>query len=689
VRFSHAWLADYVVLRDPPPEVGRRLTAAGVPLEGLVWPDPADPGTAVYDFDVFTNRPDCMNHQGLAREIAALTGELLRLPQPLVPGGGKTTSSVATVGIENPEMCARYSARCILGARVGPSPEWLRHRLESIGQRSINNVVDATNYVLWEMGHPLHPFDLDRLSGRQVVVRTARAGESLVTLDGEERRLDAGTLVIADARGPVALAGVMGGQASEIGSSTRNILLESAWFDPVSIRRTSKALGLHTDASHRFERGADPGATLAALDRAAMLVTELAGGEVTDPAIDQHPRPEPPLRVPLRPARVRALLGIDIAAEGARGGLERLGFAVDVTDPARWAVQVPSFRRDITREVDLIEEIARQRGYDAIPSALPVAQDAAGGRDPVGRLDDRARAALLAAGLSEAVNFAMADRDECLLLAPETAPPAIENPLQSGAASLRTTLLPGLLRNTAHNLNRGVSGCHLFEVGHVFTPAAGRPAETLRAAGVLAGRGVWSHWSLGRREVDLFDARGAVEFLAERLGMTAPRFASDTIARGAVAGLRAVLGDGVTGIVGEVSPAVLRRFEIDRRTFVFEVGLEGLHGVRPPDRRFAGLPRFPAVRRDLAVVVRENCTVTAIEEVIRGVSSLPIAEVQVFDRYRGKGVEAGCASVALQVVFQHPERTLAADEVQAAQDAIVTALQDRLGARLRGSGPPG
>jgi phenylalanyl-tRNA synthetase beta chain len=309
VRFSHGWLLDYVTLAATPDEIGRRLTAAGLPLDGIDWRDKADPLSAVYDLDVFTNRPDCMNHLGVARELAALYDLTLRAPAGRVPPGGPPTTEAARVEVEAPGLCARYAARAVLGVRVGPSPGWMKTRLESIGQRSINNVVDATNYVLWEMGQPLHPFDRDRIDGRRIVVRTARPGETLVTLDGEERRLQADMLVIADERAPVALAGVMGGHASEIGPQTRNVLLESAWFDPVSVRRTSKFLGLHTDASHRFERGADPQATLAALDRAAALIAELAGGQVTDPPIDLQARPEPARVATLRPARVAVLLG--------------------------------------------------------------------------------------------------------------------------------------------------------------------------------------------------------------------------------------------------------------------------------------------------------------------------------------------------------------------------------------------
>jgi phenylalanyl-tRNA synthetase beta chain len=684
MKFSHEWLLDYVPLAAAPDEIGRRLTAVGLPVDGIERRDENDPRSAVYDLDVFTNRPDCMNHLGVARELAALYDLTLRPPAGRVPPGGPPTTEAVRVEIEAPALCTRYAARVILGVRVGPSPAWMTSRLEAIGQRSINNVVDATNYVLWEMGQPLHPFDRDRLEGRRIVVRTARPGETLRTLDGEERRLQTDMLVIAGGRAPVALAGIMGGHASEIGPQTRNVLLESAWFDPVSVRRTSKLLGLHTDASHRFERGADPLATVAALDRAAALIAELAGGQVTDPPIDLQARPEPARVATLRPTRTAVVLGRSPSEPVMQATLGRLGFAVDASDPARWSVRVPSFRRDVTREVDLIEEIARHTGYDAIPSSLPRLHDPEGGRNAASRFVDRVRAALLGAGLTEAINFVMSNRDECLLLEPRTQPVALENPLSSAAASLRTTLLPGLLRNASYNLNRGAAGCHLFEIGRVFEPAAGRPAERMRAAGLVTGRAILSHWSLGRRDVDLYDARGAVELLLERLEWSHLRFSSDRIPVDApVAGPMVLAGGAEAGRLGEVRSEVRHGFEIERPVFVFEIDLDQCERDRPAGRRFAGLPRFPAARRDLALVVSDAVTVGEVEEAIRGASALPIAALQVFDRYRGEGVPPGHASVALQIVFQHPERTLEADEVQAAQETIVKALGARFGARLR------
>jgi phenylalanyl-tRNA synthetase beta chain len=682
VRFSHAWLKTYVTLEEDPAAVGRRLTAAGIPLDGIE-------GTgdqAVYDFDVFANRPDCMNHLGIAREYAALTGAALKRPSADVPRGGQPTADQTTVTIEAPELCARYAARCVSGVRIAPSPEWLRRSLESIGQRSINNVVDATNFVLWEMGHPLHPFDLDRLEGRRIVVRRARPGETLTTLDGVERRLTPDILVIADARRPVAIAGIMGGEETGVTGGTRTVLLESAWFDPVSVRLTARALALHTDASHRFERGADPEGLVRALDRASCLIAETAGGTVSDPRLDVYPRPLPPRAIRFRPGRARALLGLRIEEAAMKETLTRLEFAVSEPVPEEWQVTVPPFRRDVEREVDLIEEVARHRGYDAIPAARPQLPDAGEGRSDPDRALTSIRRALQSAGLSEAMNYSMVEREDCTLFDPSLdSPLSIDNPLQSQAAFLRSSLLPGLLRNVLHNLNHGAPACHLFEIGTAFRPRHDLPEERTLIAFVLAGRGLPAHWSLPRRDTDLYDARGVIEVVAELLGLSPLTFSSDRIPFLAPGRSLGVRKEGrILGVAGEIAPRILERYEINRPVFGGEFALGDLLRDRPGVRRYVPFPRFPAVRRDLALVVAKSKTFEAIGEVVRKVSTLPIADVQPFDRYEGPGLPEGCVSLAVQVVFQHPDRTLAAAEVEKTQEAIVAALQRELGARLRG-----
>src|SRR6266850_3650498 len=685
MKFSHEWLQTYVGIAEEPERVGERLTAAGLPLDGIETRD----GDTVYDLDIFTNRPDCMNHLGVAREYAALTSAPLRPPAVAIPAGGRATQEVASVVIEAPDLCARYAARAVLGVRVGPSPDWLRRRLESIGQRAINNVVDATNFVLWELGHPLHPFDLDRLNGRRMVVRRARAGERLRTLDGVTRTLTADMLVIADGAAAVALAGVMGGEASQISGTTTNVLLESAWFEPVAVRRTARALGLRTDASHRFERGADPEGVLAALDRAAQIIAEIAGGTVTTPALDVYPRPLPRRDIAFRPARARVLLGLDLEDDAMRGILERLGFAVAAGKDGVWSVAAPSFRRDVEREVDLIEEVARHRGYGGIPERLPVLPAEGGGRSARDATIQAARRAMQAAGLSEAANYAMVEREDCALFAPGvTSPVALTNPLQANAAFLRTSLLPGLLRNVAHNLNHGLESVHLFEIGLVFLPGSPLPDERPRLGFVQAGRGMPAHWSLPRRAADLFDARGAVELLGDLPGVSPLAFSSDRIPFLEEGRALSVRCEGrVLGVVGEIRRSLLERYGIDQAVFGGEIELAELERRQGTVRRYRPLPRYPPVRRDLAIVTGPGTTFEAIERTIRAHSPVPVAEVQAFDLYRGRGVPDGCASLGVQVVFQHPERTLLAREVQESIEAITGALRRELRIELRGVDP--
>ncbi|MCZ6696296.1 MAG: phenylalanine--tRNA ligase subunit beta [Acidobacteria bacterium] len=681
MRFCHGWLKEYVTITDEPARVGALLTGAGVPLDGITGAG----DDAVYDFEILTNRPDCMNHVGLARELAALTGRDLRIPETDIPAGGPPSSEHAGITIEDPDLCARYSGRCILGARIGPSPDWLARRLISIGQRPINNVVDVTNFVLWEFGQPLHAFDLDRLADHRIVVRRARRGEILVTLDGESRTLTADMLVIADAKRPVALAGVMGGHASEISDATTRILLESAWFEPVSVRRTARALGLHTDASHRFERGADPALTVTALDRAAALIAEVAGGQVTGPALDIHPRPEPPRVVPFRPARARQLLGLDLPADFMRERLTRLQFKVREADRDSWQVTVPSFRRDVTREVDLIEEVIRQRGYDAIGAELPQRAGTGRGRSNAARRSLLARQAFQSAGIHEAVNSILINREDAAPFAPPDAKAkGITNPLQSQAAWLRMSLMPGLLRNVAHNLNHGMTRCQLYEIGPVFLPGKKAPLEGRRLAFVLAGQGLPAHWSQKPRTVDIYDARGPVELLSDLLGTSRLVLSSDKMPFLSEGLALSISHHGQSvGWLGEITPSIRQRFGIDQPVYGGEIAMETLEAELVAARRYRPLPRYPGVRRDLALVVKQDTRFDDIERVVRTVNTVPIEEVQPFDRYRGPGVPKGCMSVAIQILFRHSGRTLTSEEVQSAQDAIVAALDRKLGARLR------
>ncbi|WP_243336531.1 phenylalanine--tRNA ligase subunit beta [Anaeromyxobacter soli] len=659
------------------------------------------PGTPIADalgledvlleVNVTPNRPDALSHVGLAREVAAILGQEVRLPRPALREAGAPAAEAVKVRIEAPEKCARYAARVVEGVKIGPSPQWLARRLEACGVRSISNVVDATNFALLELGHPLHAFDLDKVAGHEIVVRTARPGEKIVTLDGKERALEPDDLLIADRDRGSALAGVMGGGDSEISAGTTRVLVESAWFAPSGIRRTSRRHGLKTEASYRFERGADPGMVIPALDRCAALIAELAGGTVRPGIVDAHPRPHQAPAVRLRWRRPAELLGIDVARDEVRRILAGLGFEERASDADGATFGVPSWRVDVSLEEDLVEEIVRTKGYDAIPETLP----ANAVRTPVEPADAqvtaRAREALEAAGFAEAVNFSfVAERDLAPFADPAATalrPIALKNPISADLAVMRTSLVPSLLRNASTNRRQRVEDVRLYEIARVYRPApAGAPApaaEEGELAGVLVGRRSPTGWAGGSDPVDFHDAKAAVAAVLEALGIDArwrarggawlhPRLSAE------------VLGadDAPLGEVGELHPRVAEAFELPRGVLAFRLsGAALVRGARLVPR-YAGIPRFPAVLRDLAVVVAEGVEAGAVLAAVR---EEPLVEdATLFDVYRGPPIPAGKKNLALAIRYRAPDRTLTDTEADAAHARIVARLRGGLGAELRG-----
>jgi phenylalanyl-tRNA synthetase beta chain len=689
VRFSDEWLRDCLETQRSPAQIGETLTGVGIPLDSLEALETRGKSAAdtVYHFDISTNRPDCMNHVGLARELSAAGAGRLRpagAAKPPQPSAGK----IASVKVEAADLCGRYSALVMQEVRVAPSPAWVSRRLEAIGLRSINAVVDATNYTLWEMGQPLHAFDLAKVSGHAIRVRRAKTGERLTTLDGVERKLDPETLVIADERRALALAGVMGGRDSEIGPSTTEILIESAHFQPASVRATARRFGLRTDASHRFERGADPEITLTAAARCAELIAEWSGGRVAA-ALEDRPVPPQSRTIALRPARVCRLLGLEIDAAEMRSILERLGCRVDSAKGETWSVVPPSYRGDLALEEDLVEEIARHHGYDRIPTTLPRAFVFPEGRPEVSRLIESASRAARECGFSEALNLSLVPPAGNLAFGDASSGVVILNPLTEGSDRLRSSLIPGLLRNLEHNLNHHAGEVRLFETGHVFHATARNepPAEEERLGLAAAARAASRHWSEPLRAPDFFDVKGVIETAARLVGVGPLEWKAaerSFLREGSGAEIRAA--QDLLGWSGELEPALLSDFGLEVPVFVAEISLTGMGRERPQGSPFrhASLSRTPAVSRDLSLLLDERHSWSQVEATIRSVTEAPVVSVRLFDRYTGAPVPAGKVSLAVNVLFSTPGRTMLSEEVSEHLERIVQRLRDRLGAALRG-----
>jgi phenylalanyl-tRNA synthetase beta chain len=651
----------------------------------------------IFEIEITPNRPDALSIVGVAREVAAVSGGAFRFPQATVKEGEGEAASLASVEIVDPDLSPRYAARVITGVTVRPSPPWLAQRLRAVGLRPINNVVDVTNYVLWELGQPLHAFDHATLEGGRIVVRRARVGERLTTLDGRERALTPDMLMICDARRPVAVGGVMGGADTEVRPATTTVLLESACFNPASVRRTSRALGLATDAAYRFERGSDIEGVIAALDRAALLIADLGGGTVARGAIDVYPAPRPHTRIALRMERVERVVGVVPPRAEAIRILQALGFAVDDTGPALEVV-VPSFRRDIVQEDDLVEEIVRIWGYDKIP--LVLAQT--GEITPVERPTDQTLAtrigrALSDAGLAESITYAFIDpaRLKAMGWDDPAAFVSLLNPLSAERSVMRPSLVPGLLEVLATNIHRQSPDVRVFETGVTFGPHresdGDRPAhEELWLGVALTGQRAPRAWHAERERVDVYDAKGMAELALAVAGVAGAQ--TEPFAEGKEPGYlepgrsaRLVLEGREIGRFGEVAHRVREVFDLPAPAFVAEVLLSALAARPAPVPRYAPLPRFPAVQRDLALVVGEDVTVAEVESVLRGLSVPWLVRVALFDVYNGAQVGAGKRSLAWSLTYQAPDRTLTDAEVNEVHARIVEDLARRFRAEVRGA----
>jgi phenylalanyl-tRNA synthetase beta chain len=685
-----SWVRDFVDVSASPDEIAETMALRGFEVASI---ERLGQGDAVIDFEVTANRPDCLSMIGFARELAAAYDLAVRLPS--TAPGAKIPLAPVIVGesarlkvtLEDPDLCPRYATAV---AEVTPtvSPAWMTQRLHGAGLRPISPVVDITNYVLLELGQPMHAFDLAKLAGSELRIRRAEPGESLTTLDGVERTLDADMLVIADARQAQAAAGVMGGSASEVSGTTRTVALESAYFKPASVRRTSKRLDLKTEASSRFERGADISTPVVALQRAIALMQQIGAGRLIDPIVDRYPLPRGPRTLQLRRQRLGALLGLQVPDADVARILERLGLTItDVADG--WSVTIPTFRVDLLREVDLIEEVGRHYGFDKLEAAFPAMSAAAPAPDDRVSRDQLVRRVLTTAGLSEAVTFGFLDAKAAEAFAPDgdagrLVP--VKNPLSAKFDMLRPSLLPGLLDAVAHNRRHGRRDVALFEIGSRFTTGAG---ETRGVAFAWTGAAVPEHWSGGAREVDFFDAKGVVELLCSALNVPVRFDAArrQYLVPGQAASV--VAGEIVVGAVGLIAPSIADGRGAPRQDSIFaaELNLERLSSSAVGQNDWVHtLPRHPFVVRDLSIVVSDALPAEIIRGTIQAAgvqTGAPLVGIAFFDRYRGKGVADGSVSVSVRLTFQAADRTLTDAEVQQAFDAILAALVREHGAVQR------
>ncbi|MBM3770164.1 MAG: phenylalanine--tRNA ligase subunit beta [Acidimicrobiia bacterium] len=707
MRVLVSWLRDFVAVTASPEELAERLGLRGFEVASVEpapdgvrppWAQMAAGLDGVIDFEVTANRPDCLSVLGFAREVSTLYNLPLRLVTPVTAArvpNVEVSLPVVAVTIEDAERCPRYAA-AMTAVTATTSPRWMVARLEAAGVRAISPFVDITNYVLMELGHPMHAFDFAKLSGGRIRVRRATPGETMTTLDGVKRELDTEMLVIADADRAQAVAGVMGGGSSEVSAATRVVVFESAYFQPASVRRTSKRLQLKTEASSRFERGVDIHAPVVALERALEL-TELIGAGRRGAVVDRYPSPRSPRTIVLRGARIGLILGLTIPDADVERILGSLGLALTRRADG-WNVEVPAFRVDLLREIDLIEEVGRHHGFERLEPTFPPMSMAAAPADPRISRDRAIRTTLAAAGLTEAVTFGFiqsATARRFLRADDATQLVTIANPLTALFDVLRPSIVPGLLDVLAHNRRHGRRDVAIFEIGARFTIAHGER----RAVGLAwTGAASTEHWSGSGREVDFFDVKGAIERLCDMLRV--PVHWTPTAAPYLTAGESAAImaGDSVIGIAGLMVPKIVDEHGAPKQddVFVAELDLEALEAARASgvaretmggaDETVRPLPRFPFVVRDLSIVVSEALSADTIRGTIQTAAEgapAPLASIAFFDRYKGKGVAEDCVSLSVRLTFQSAERTLTDVDVQQSFDRVRAALVQTHGAVQR------
>jgi phenylalanyl-tRNA synthetase beta chain len=646
----------------------------------------------VLEVSITPNRGDCLSVLGVAREVAAICGVHVRYPEATLEETGRPINELASVQVEDPVGCPRYSARMVEGVSIGPSPDWMRRRLEDAGLRSINNIVDVTNYVLLELGQPLHAFDHSRLREHRIVVRRAHADERLTTLDGVERTLFEDSLLICDGVGPVALAGIMGGLNSEIDAGTSDVLIESACFDPVGIRRTTKKVGLRSESSYRFERGVDPEGVIRALDRAAQLMAQTGGGRIARGRIDVYPQPFQPPVLTLRVGRTNRFLGTAFPASQMAEALRSLEMQVEETTEDMLKVVPPTFRPDITREVDLVEEVIRVIGYDKVPVTFPLAAVHAEPVNPYLQARQVTKETLCAAGFDEVINYAfvssgslsklrLPEGDPCL------SPIPVLNPLSEDQGVMRTSLIPGLLETARHNIDHRNEDLRIFELSKVFMAQPGEtlPREPHQLVLLMTGRRSPDNLYGGPNPVDYSDVKGMIEEVLQLFHVSEGRFAGRDIPPYLDSGNSSSLfvGDSRLGALGPLHPDVQEAFDLKQRVFLCELDFDRLYDLRQSSPLFKSLPRYPSVVRDMALVVDEDLPVREPWEFVWNQRIALLERLEIFDIYRNPQLGAGKKSIGYRLTYRALDRNLTDEEVNELHGQLVAKVLKAFDAVLR------
>jgi phenylalanyl-tRNA synthetase beta chain len=703
MKIVYNWLKDFIAVAAPAEELASRLALSGTNIGGLE----NGPHGPVIHAEVSSNRPDCLGHYGIAREVGAIYKLPLKFVAPKPPEAVAKASDAVHVEIQSPELCGRFTARVIRGVKIQPSPKWLKDRLEASSVASINNVVDVSNYVMLELGHALHAFDYDTVRDHRIVVRRAKPAEKLRTLDGIERVLDSSICLITDGDGnrAVGIGGVMGGAETEISVSTKNVLIECAWFDPIAIRRAARFLNLHTEASTRFGRGADPEMAELASHRAAELVLQVAGGELLAGVVDVYPGKRAPKKIPLTRAEILRVMGADVPDKEIEAILTALGFAPLRVDESRgaagsllaaWQCTQPSWRAEVEREIDLIEEVARVYGLDKFPPRLPAARQGAA-RLPHYEAENRLRERLIGIGYREILTIPhVAEDRDALFRPPDKVPARLANPLSEEASVLRSTGVVTMAAALEWNLNHGQRSVRLFEIGRQYclegNKANETPVLTIGATGEAREKGLYD----SAREYSFADLKGDLDAIGALAGGL--RWADFSLAAKNAKGCadwlyparrgQVFLGEEEIGAGGQLARRVAEKFKLRQDVFLAELRLDLLYAAvhaAKESRRYDPLPRFPAVERDFSLLLADGTRFSELSDSIRSLNICEIASIEATDLFRGKNVPAGKYSLLVRVMFQSREATLTDAQINEFSAKIIATLEKNLGAQLRAS----